>query len=88
MSVGVTGCGSLRGGARAEPQCCPLAVEAEEDYEDYEYEDLLAGDDPEARSRPVTPLRLFDGRRNRRRREAPKAAEERESRVQYTVCIW
>uniref|UniRef100_A0A8B9YZ81 C4a anaphylatoxin n=1 Tax=Bos mutus grunniens TaxID=30521 RepID=A0A8B9YZ81_BOSMU len=33
-------------------------------------------------------LWLFDGRRNRRRREAPKAAEERESRVQYTVCIW
>ncbi|MXQ99245.1 hypothetical protein E5288_WYG005385 [Bos mutus] len=56
-------------------------MEAEEDYEDYEYEDLLAGDDPEAHSRPVTPLQLFDGRRNRRRREAPKAAEERESRV-------
>ncbi|XP_069420438.1 complement C4 isoform X2 [Ovis canadensis] len=63
-------------------------MEAEEDYEEYEYEDSPAGDDPEAHSRPVTPLQLFDGRRNRRRREAPKAAEEREPRVQYTVCIW
>ncbi|KAI4552434.1 hypothetical protein MJT46_017085 [Ovis ammon polii x Ovis aries] len=63
-------------------------MEAEEDYKEYEYEDSPAGDDPEAHSRPVTPLQLFDGRRNRRRREAPKAAEEREPRVQYTVCIW
>ncbi|KAJ1068641.1 hypothetical protein K5549_011594 [Capra hircus] len=63
-------------------------MEAEEDYEEYEYEDSPAGDDPEAHPRPVTPLQLFDGRRNRRRREAPKAAEEREPRVQYTVCIW
>ncbi|CAI9168564.1 unnamed protein product [Rangifer tarandus platyrhynchus] len=63
-------------------------MEAEEDYQEYEYEDSPAGDDPEAHSRPVTPLQLFDGRRNRRRREAPKAAEERESRVQYSVCIW
>lgn len=76
------------GGAKAEPQCCPLTVEAEEDYQEYEYEDSPVGDDPEAHSRPVTPLQLFDGRRNRRRREAPKAAEERESRVQYSVCIW
>lgn len=45
-------------------------------------------DDPGVHSRPVTPLQLFEGRRSRRRREAPKAAEEQESRVQYTVCIW
>uniref|UniRef100_A0A8D1FBP6 C4a anaphylatoxin n=1 Tax=Sus scrofa TaxID=9823 RepID=A0A8D1FBP6_PIG len=63
-------------------------LEANEDYEDYEYEDLPAQDDPGAHSQPVTPLQLFDGRRNRRRREAPKVAEEQESRVQYTVCIW
>nr|XP_020752836.1 complement C4-A-like [Odocoileus virginianus texanus] len=63
-------------------------MEAEEDYQEYEYEDSPAGDDPKAHSRPVTPLQLFDGRRNRRRREAPKAAEEQESRVQYSVCIW
>lgn len=63
-------------------------MEANEDYEDYEYEDLPAGDDPGAHSQLVTPLQLFDGRRSRRRREAPKVAEEQESRVQYTVCIW
>ncbi|KAM9075756.1 complement C4-B [Megaptera novaeangliae] len=63
-------------------------MEANEDYEDYEYEDLPARDEPGARSQPVTPLQLFDGRRSRRRREAPKVAEEQESRVQYTVCIW
>uniref|UniRef100_A0A8D0PYV0 C4a anaphylatoxin n=1 Tax=Sus scrofa TaxID=9823 RepID=A0A8D0PYV0_PIG len=63
-------------------------LEANEDYEDYEYEDLPAQDDPGAHSQPVTPLQLFDRRRNRRRREAPKVAEEQESRVQYTVCIW
>uniref|UniRef100_A0A8C0E2Y3 C4a anaphylatoxin n=1 Tax=Balaenoptera musculus TaxID=9771 RepID=A0A8C0E2Y3_BALMU len=63
-------------------------MEANEDYEDYEYEDLPARDEPGARSQPVTPLQLFDGRRSRRRREAPKVAEEQEPRVQYTVCIW
>ncbi|XP_032505784.1 complement C4-like isoform X4 [Phocoena sinus] len=63
-------------------------MEANGDYEDYEYEDLPAGDDPGAHSQLVTPLQLFDGRRSRRRREAPKVAEEQESRVQYTVCIW
>ncbi|XP_059967584.1 complement C4-A-like isoform X2 [Mesoplodon densirostris] len=47
-------------------------MEANEDYEDYEYEDLPARDDPGAHSQPVTPLQLFDGRRSRRRREAPK----------------
>uniref|UniRef100_A0A8C3XB57 C4a anaphylatoxin n=1 Tax=Catagonus wagneri TaxID=51154 RepID=A0A8C3XB57_9CETA len=47
-------------------------LEANEDYEDYEDEDLPAQDDPGAQSQPVTPLQLFDGRRNRRRREAPK----------------
>ncbi|CAH6790074.1 complement C4-A [Phodopus roborovskii] len=63
--------------------------EANEDYEDYEYE-MPASDDPGAHSnsKPVTPLQLFEGRRSRRRREAPKVAEEQESRVQYTVCIW
>uniref|UniRef100_A0A8C9EDZ9 Complement C4-like n=1 Tax=Phocoena sinus TaxID=42100 RepID=A0A8C9EDZ9_PHOSS len=65
-----------------------VVVEANGDYEDYEYEDLPAGDDPGAHSQLVTPLQLFDGRRSRRRREAPKVAEEQESRVQYTVCIW
>lgn len=63
-------------------------MEADEDYEDYEYEEALAGDDPGAHSQPVTPLQLFEGRRSRRRRDAPRAAEEQESRVQYTVCIW
>lgn len=63
--------------------------EANSDYEeDYEYDEFPAGDDPGASSRPVTPLQLFEGRRNRRRREAPKVAEEQESKVQYTVCIW
>lgn len=64
------------------------AGEANEDYEDYEYEEFPASDDPAAHSQPVTPLQLFEGRRNRRRREVPKVAEEQESRVQYTVCIW
>lgn len=49
---------------------------------------MPAADDPSAHSQPVTPLQLFEGRRSRRRREAPKVAEEQESRVQYTVCIW
>lgn len=56
-------------------------MEAEEDYEDYEYEDLLAGDDPEAHSRPVTPLNLFDRWRNYCKTEAAKAANELEPRV-------
>lgn len=68
-------------------------MEAEEDYQDYQYYDYanqedVAGDDPDALSRPVTPLQLFEGRRSRRRREAPKVAEEQEARVQYKVCIW
>ncbi|XP_041628708.1 complement C4-A-like [Vulpes vulpes] len=62
--------------------------EANEDYEDYVYEEIPAKDDPDASSQTVTPLELFERRRNRRRREAPKAPEEEESRVQYTVCIW
>ncbi|XP_015342973.1 complement C4-A [Marmota marmota marmota] len=62
--------------------------EANEDYEDYEYEEFPASDDPGVYTQPVTPLQLFEGRRNRRRREVPKVAEEQESRVQYTVCIW
>ncbi|XP_052020340.1 complement C4-A [Apodemus sylvaticus] len=61
--------------------------EAYEDYEDEDY-DMAAADDPSVHSRPVTPLQLFEGRRSRRRREAPKVAEEQESRVQYSVCIW
>ncbi|XP_016070839.1 PREDICTED: complement C4-A-like isoform X2 [Miniopterus natalensis] len=62
----------------------------EEDYGDEEYSESLgpAGDDPGALSQPVTPLQVFEGRRSRRRREAPKVADEQESRVQYTVCIW
>ncbi|XP_049745187.1 complement C4-A-like [Elephas maximus indicus] len=63
-------------------------MEAKEDYEDYEYDELPSKDDPGAHSQPVTPLQLFEGRRNRRRREVPKVAEEQESRVQYSVCIW
>ncbi|XP_006154369.1 LOW QUALITY PROTEIN: complement C4-A [Tupaia chinensis] len=63
-------------------------MEANEDYEDYEDEENPAGDDPGAHAQPVTRLQLFEGRRNRRRRDAPKVAEEPESRVQYTVCIW
>ncbi|XP_045397701.1 complement C4-A isoform X1 [Lemur catta] len=63
-------------------------MEANEDYEDYEYEEHLARDDPGAHVQPVTPLQLFEGRRSRRRREAPKVAEEQEPRVQYTVCLW
>lgn len=65
------------------------AVEANEDYEEEEYDyESLASDDPDAPAPPVTRLQLFEGRRSRRRREAPKVAEEQESRVQYTVCIW
>ncbi|KAM5262478.1 complement C4-A-like isoform 2-T2 [Ctenodactylus gundi] len=45
--------------------------EANEDYEDYEYDEFPA-DDPGAHLQSVTPLQLFEGRRNRRRREAPK----------------
>lgn len=63
-------------------------MEANEDYEDYEDYELLAGDDPGASSQTVTPLQLFERRRSRRRRDAPKVAEEQESRVQYSVCIW
>lgn len=62
--------------------------EANEDYEDEDDYDMPAADDPSVHSQPVTPLQLFEGRRSRRRREAPKVAEEQESRVQYTVCIW
>lgn len=62
--------------------------EANEDYEDDYGEYDVLGDDPSARPQPVTPLQLFESRRSRRRREAPKVAEEQESRVQYTVCIW
>uniref|UniRef100_A0A452SH23 Uncharacterized protein n=1 Tax=Ursus americanus TaxID=9643 RepID=A0A452SH23_URSAM len=62
--------------------------EANEDYEDYVYEELPAKDDPGASSQTVTPLELFERRRNRRRREAPREPDEQESRVQYTVCIW
>lgn len=69
-----------------EPQCHPCTVQANEDYEDYEYDEF--GDDPGAYSQPVTRLQLFEGRRSRRRRDAPKVADEQESRVQYTVCIW
>ncbi|XP_011855956.1 PREDICTED: complement C4-A [Mandrillus leucophaeus] len=63
-------------------------MEANEDYEDYEYDEFPARDDPGVPLQPVTPLQLFEGRRNRRRREAPKVVEEQESRVHYTVCIW
>ncbi|XP_035151185.1 complement C4-A isoform X1 [Callithrix jacchus] len=63
-------------------------MEANEDYEDYEYDEFPARDDPDVHLQPVTPLQLFEGRRNRRRREAPKVVEEQESRVHYTVCIW
>lgn len=78
----------------AESQFYPAVVAASEDYEedygDEEYSESLgpAGDDPGALSQPVTPLQVFEGRRSRRRREAPKVADEQESRVQYTVCIW
>ncbi|XP_075411531.1 complement C4-A-like [Tenrec ecaudatus] len=64
-------------------------MEANEDYEDYEdYGEPPSRDDPDAQAQPVTPLQLFEGRRNRRRREVPKAGEESETRVQYMVCIW
>ncbi|XP_055983278.1 complement C4-B-like isoform X2 [Sorex fumeus] len=63
-------------------------MEANEDYEDYYYGEDIQGDDPEAHVQPVTPLQVFEGRRSRRRREAPKAGSEQEFRVQYTVCIW
>lgn len=89
VSVGVGGCGAPRGLVTgAKPQCHPCAVEANEDYEDYVYEELPAKDDPDTGSQTVTPLQLFERRRSRRRREAPKVADEQESRVQYTVCIW
>lgn len=79
-----------RGGSLlTPPHNTARTVEANEDYEDYEeYGELPAGDDPDAHWQPVTPLQLFEGRRNRRRREAPKVVEEQESKVQYTVCIW
>ncbi|XP_042794265.1 LOW QUALITY PROTEIN: complement C4-A-like [Panthera pardus] len=63
-------------------------MEANEDYEDYVYEELPAKDDPDNGSQTVTPLQLFERRRSRRRREAPKVADEQESGVQYIVCIW
>ncbi|XP_032124926.1 complement C4-A isoform X1 [Sapajus apella] len=63
-------------------------MEANEDYEDYVYDEFPARDDPDVHLQPVMPLQLFEGRRNRRRREAPKVVEEQESRVHYTVCIW
>lgn len=93
MLVGVGVLGALQGLVpEAESQCHSHAVEANEDYEDYgDYRDYEqpAGDDPGALPQLVTPLQLFEGRRNRRRREAPKVAEEQEeSKVQYTVCIW
>lgn len=74
--------------AAARPHHHPCAGEANEDYEDYVYEELPAKDDPGAGSQTVTPLELFERRRNRRRREAPREPDEQESRVQYTVCIW
>lgn len=89
MSIGIGGSGAVGGLVPgAESQCHPHAVEANEDYEDYEDYELLAGDDPGASSQTVTPLQLFERRRSRRRRDAPKVAEEQESRVQYSVCIW
>nr|6YSQ_C Chain C, Complement C4-A alpha chain [Homo sapiens]6YSQ_D Chain D, Complement C4-A alpha chain [Homo sapiens] len=36
-------------------------MEANEDYEDYEYDELPAKDDPDAPLQPVTPLQLFEG---------------------------
>uniref|UniRef100_A0A4X2LWJ7 Anaphylatoxin-like domain-containing protein n=1 Tax=Vombatus ursinus TaxID=29139 RepID=A0A4X2LWJ7_VOMUR len=42
-----------------------------DDYEYYEEEPQL-GDDPSPLASPVTPLQLFEGRRNRRKREVPK----------------
>ncbi|XP_044529852.1 complement C4-A isoform X2 [Gracilinanus agilis] len=44
---------------------------SDDDYEYYE-EELQPGDDPSPLESPVTPLQLFEGRRNRRKREAPK----------------
>lgn len=93
VSVGARGLiGSWGWVHRAKPQCFPCTVEANEDYEDYYGEEApgeaILGDDPEAHTQPVTPLQLFEGRRNRRRREAPKAGSEQDFRVQYTVCIW
>uniref|UniRef100_A0A4X2LWJ9 Anaphylatoxin-like domain-containing protein n=1 Tax=Vombatus ursinus TaxID=29139 RepID=A0A4X2LWJ9_VOMUR len=58
-----------------------------DDYEYYEEEPQL-GDDPSPLASPVTPLQLFEGRRNRRKREVPKAGDEKEERVHYEVCIW
>lgn len=90
MSTGVRAPRTLQGCHRLTSSSpLPCTGEANEDYEDEDYVyDLPAADDPSAHWQPVTPLQLFEGRRNRRRREAPKAAEEQESRVQYTVCIW
>lgn len=94
----VGGHGTLQGWCQGLSLSASLAVEANEDYEE-DYEEVygkeedserlgLPGDGPGALSQPVTPLQLFEGRRSRRRREAPKVADEQESRVQYTVCIW
>lgn len=89
VSVGAAGLWAPRGSEpAAKPPHCPCAGEANEDYEDYVYEELPAKDDPDAGSQTVTPLELFERRRNRRRREAPGVPDDQESRVQYTVCIW
>ncbi|XP_051852199.1 complement C4-like [Antechinus flavipes] len=61
--------------------------ESDDDYEYYEEEPQLR-DDPSPLVSPVTPLHLFEGRRNRRKREAPKAGDEKEQKVHYEVCIW
>ncbi|XP_007483637.1 complement C4 [Monodelphis domestica] len=60
---------------------------SDDDYEDYE-EEPQPGDDPSPLGPPVTPLQLFEGRRNRRKREAPKVGTDKEQRVHYEVCIW
>ncbi|XP_043819332.1 complement C4-A-like [Dromiciops gliroides] len=65
---------------------------SEESNDDYEYveeeEEPQLKDDPSALVSPVTPLQLFEGRRNRRKREVPKTGDEKEQRVHYEVCIW
>nr|FAA01197.1 TPA: complement C4 isoform-B [Notamacropus eugenii] len=63
------------------------AASSNDDYEYYE-EEPQVGDDPSPLVSPVTPLQLFEGRRNRRKREVPKAGDEKEEKVHYEVCIW
>ncbi|XP_068929376.1 complement C4-A-like [Petaurus breviceps papuanus] len=63
------------------------SAESNDDYEYYEEEPQLR-DDPSPLQSPVTPLQLFEGRRNRRKREVPKAGDEKEEKVHYEVCIW